>query len=126
MLQKFLLDVNGTAREVEVDPETPLLYVLRQDLGLKGPKYGCGLEQCNACKVLVDGNDVPSCKLPVKQVVGAKITTIEGLGTAVSLHPLQEAFIAEQAIQCGYCAAGMIIAAQGLLNRTRYSACRNR
>jgi nicotinate dehydrogenase subunit B len=120
MLQKFTLHVNGRIQQVEVDPETPLLYVLRNDLGLKGPKSGCELEQCNACKVLVDGSDVPSCHLPVKQAAGLKITTIEGLGTADTLHPLQEAFIEEQAIQCGYCVSGMIIAAQGLLNRTRY------
>ncbi len=120
MFQKFTLQVNGNVHQVEVDPETPLLYVLRNDLGLKGPKLGCGLEQCNACKVLIDGKDVPSCQLPVQQVAGLAITTIEGLGTANALHPLQEAFIEEQAIQCGYCASGMIIAAQGLLNRTRY------
>lgn len=120
MSQKITLQVNGTVHHLEVDPETPLLAVLRNDLGLYGPKFGCGLEQCNACKVLIDGNDVPSCDLPVKQVVGLAITTIEGLGSGDELHPLQEAFIEEQAIQCGYCASGMIIAAQGLLNRTRY------
>ena len=114
------LHVNGHDYAVDVDPETPLLYVLRGDLGLKGPKYGCGLEQCGACKVLVDGADVPSCQLPVRQVVGLPITTVEGLGTADALHPLQEAFIEEQAAQCGFCTAGMIIAAQGLLNRVRY------
>ncbi|MEZ4512478.1 MAG: molybdopterin cofactor-binding domain-containing protein [Chloroflexota bacterium] len=114
------LIVNGTSHWVTAVPETPLLYVLRNDLGLKGPKYGCGQEQCNACKVLVDGQDVPSCKLPIEQVAGLSITTVEGLGSAEHPHPLQEAFAAEQAIQCGYCAAGMVIAAQGLLNRTRY------
>ena len=103
-----------------MDPETPLLYVLRDELGLKGPKFGCGLEQCNACKVLLDGADVPSCQLPVQQALGMAITTVEGLGTADELHPLQEAFLMEQAGQCGYCTAGMIMAAQGLLNRTRY------
>lgn len=121
MHQLFSLNVNGALHQVEADPETPLLYVLRQDLGLKGPKYGCGLEQCGACKVLVDGEDVPSCQLPVKQVAELPIITIEGLGTADSPHPLQETFVAEQAIQCGYCAPGMIIAAQGLLNRTRFA-----
>lgn len=121
MRQTFSLNVNGTLHRVTADPEIPLLYVLRQDLGLTGPKYGCGLEQCGACKVLIDGEDVPSCQLPLKQAVGLPIITIEGLGTAESPHPLlQEAFVAEQAIQCGYCAPGMIIAAQGLLNRTRY------
>lgn len=120
MSEVITLTVNGVTYPLIVDPETPLLYILRNDLGLKGPKFGCGLEQCYACKVLIDGNDVPSCKLPVQQAQGAQITTIEGLGTPDALHPLQEAFIAEQAIQCGYCVSGMIIAAQGLLNRTRY------
>lgn len=120
MTEPITLLVNGKSYEVEVDPETPLLYVLRNDLNLKGPKFGCGLEQCNACKVLVDQADVPSCQLPVKQVAGLEITTVEGLGDAANLHPLQEAFMAEQAIQCGYCVSGMIIAAQGLLNRVRY------
>ena len=120
MTQTFELKVNGASHRVTVDPETPLLYVLRNDLGLKGPKFGCGLEQCNACKVLIDNNDVPSCQIPIQQVAGLEIVTIEGLGTAENPHPLQEAFVLEQAIQCGYCASGMIIAAQGLLNRTRY------
>jgi aerobic-type carbon monoxide dehydrogenase small subunit (CoxS/CutS family) len=120
MTEAITLTVNGGTYPLTVDPETPLLYILRNDLGLKGPKFGCGLEQCYACKVLIDGADVPSCKLPVQQAQGTQITTIEGLGTPDALHPLQEAFIAEQAIQCGYCVSGMIIAAQGLLNRTRY------
>jgi len=120
MPEPMTLTVNGTTYHLSVDPETPLLYILRNDLGLKGPKFGCGLEQCYACKVLIDGADVPSCKLPVQQVQGTQITTIEALGTPDALHPLQEAFIEEQAIQCGYCVSGMIIAAQGLLNRTRY------
>ena len=120
MNQKITINVNGEQRQIEADPDTPLLYVLRNDLGLKGPKFGCGLEQCNACKVLVDGADVPSCDLPISRVEGLEVTTLEGLGTADALHPLQEAFIEEQAIQCGYCASGLIIAAQGLLNRTRY------
>lgn len=118
--ENIALKVNGAARTVRVDPETPLLYVLRNDLHLKGPKYGCGLEQCGACKVLVDGQAVPSCQLPVKNVAGLEIVTVEGLGSDGRLHPLQEAFIEEQAGQCGYCAAGMIVAAQGLLNRVRY------
>ena len=120
MPEKITLRVNGQTHEVEVEPETPLLYVLRNDLGLKGPKFGCGLEQCNTCKVLVDGADVPSCQTPVSHVARLEITTVEGLGSADDLHPLQEAFLEEQAAQCGYCTAGMIIAAQGLLNRTRY------
>jgi nicotinate dehydrogenase subunit B len=114
------LHVNGQTYHLEIDPETPLLYVLRNDLGLKSVKYGCGSEQCGACKALVDGQAVPTCKLPVKNVVGMEIITVEGLGTPKSLHPLQEAFIEEQAIQCGYCTSGMIATAQGLLNRRRY------
>ena len=112
--------VNGKARALDLDPQTPLLYVLREDLGLKGAKYGCGLEQCGACKVLVDGADLPSCQLPVSHVAGLNISTVEGLGDAEELHPLQEAFIEEQAAQCGFCSAGMIVAAQGLLNRVPY------
>src|SRR5690554_4254758 len=115
------LVVNGKHFTVAAEGQTPLLYVLRNELGLKGPKYGCGSEQCGACKVLVDGSAVPSCELPVAQVAGLPIVTVEGLGGPDDgLHPLQEAFIEEQAAQCGFCTAGMIIAAQGLLNRTRY------
>jgi len=120
MTSQITLDVNGQTHHLKIDPETPLLYVLRNDLGLKGVKYGCGSEQCGACKALVDGQAVPTCKLPVKNVIGAQIVTIEGLGTLEHLHPLQEAFIEEQAIQCGYCTSGMITAAQGLLNWVRY------
>lgn len=120
MKTTITLNVNGGTHIVHVDPETPLLYILRNDLGLKGVKYGCGSEQCGACKVLIDGQAVPTCKLPVKNVIGTQIVTIEGLGTPEHLHPLQETFIEEQAVQCGYCTSGMITAAQGLLNRTRY------
>lgn len=119
-VQPITVTVNGATHQLTVDPETPLLYILRNDLGIKGPKYGCSLEQCGACKVLIDGADVPCCQLPVKAVQGMTVTTVEGLGSASALHPLQEAFIEAQAIQCGYCVSGMIIAAQGLLNRTRY------
>lgn len=112
--------INGETISFDGNPETPLLYILRNDLDLSGSKFGCGLEQCNACKVLVDGADVPSCQLTAEQVAGLAVTTIEGLGTAEQLHPLQEAFVEEQAIQCGYCVSGMIIAAQGLLNRVRH------
>lgn len=118
--EPLTLSVNGREYIVSTPPDTPLLYVLRDELGLKGPKFGCGSEQCGACKVLVDGDAVPSCQLPVGQVQDLPIVTIEGLGSAEKLHPLQEAFLREQAAQCGYCTAGMIIAAQGLLNRTRY------
>jgi CO/xanthine dehydrogenase Mo-binding subunit/aerobic-type carbon monoxide dehydrogenase small subunit (CoxS/CutS family) len=120
MFPQITIHVNGQTHQLEIDPETPLLYVLRNDLGLKGVKYGCGSEQCGACKALVGGQAVPTCKLPVKNVIGAQIVTIEGLGTPDDLHPLQEAFIEAQAIQCGYCTSGMITAAQGLLNRVRY------
>lgn len=114
------LRVNGEARQLGLCPETPLLYALRNDLRLKSPKYGCGTELCGACKVLVDGVDVPSCQLPLGHAVGLEITTVEGLAEGDELHPLQETFLEEQAAQCGFCTAGMIIAAQGLLNRVRY------
>lgn len=120
MIAEITLRVNGQTHRLELDPETPLLYVLRNDLGLKGVKYGCGSEQCGACKVLIDGRAVPTCKLAVKNVTGMEIVTIEGLGTAANLHPLQEAFIEEQAVQCGYCTSGMITTAQGILNQNRY------
>ena len=114
------LRVNSETHALTLDPRTPLLYALRNDLGLKAPKYGCGVEQCGACKVLIDGADVPSCQLPVEHVAGLEITTVEGLGDAENPHPLQAAFQEEQAAQCGFCSAGMIIGAQGLLNRARY------
>jgi CO/xanthine dehydrogenase Mo-binding subunit/aerobic-type carbon monoxide dehydrogenase small subunit (CoxS/CutS family) len=120
LMQDFILHVNGDIHQVRVDPETPLLYVLRNDLGLKGSKLGCGSEQCGACKVIVDGQAVPSCKLPVKNLQGLEITTVEGLGKTNDLHPLQLAFIEEQAVQCGYCTSGMIMAARALLIRRRY------
>jgi nicotinate dehydrogenase subunit B len=120
MSEPIALQVNGQTVNLDVPPETPLLYVLRNDLGLKGPKVGCVQEQCGACKVLVDGQAVPSCNLPVGHVAGLPVVTVEGLGQGDTLHPLQEAFVEAQASQCGYCAAGMIIAAQGLLNRVRY------
>jgi len=120
MVKQIELNVNGTTFPVQADPETPLIYVLRNELGLKGVKTACGLEQCGACNVLIDGEAVPSCKLQVGTLQGAKIITIEGLGTPENLHPLQEAFIEQQATQCGYCTAGLIISAQGLLNKVRY------
>ena len=118
--ERISLRVNGEARQLDIDPATPLLYALRDDLGLKSAKYGCGAEICGACKVLVDGVDAPSCQLPVSHAAGMEITTLEGLGGVDNLHPLQETFLEEQAGQCGFCSAGMIIAAQGLLNRVRY------
>jgi nicotinate dehydrogenase subunit A len=115
-MAKFILRVNGAAREVSADADSPLLYVLRNDLELNGPKFGCGLAQCGACTVLVDGRPVRSCVTPVSTVKGA-VETIEGLGTEDKLHPLQRAFIEEQACQCGYCGSGMVMSAKALLTR---------
>jgi nicotinate dehydrogenase subunit A len=117
MLTLFTLRVNGTARSVRVEPATPLLYVLRNDLGLSGAKFGCGQGQCGACSVLVDGIERRSCVYPVSAVGKGSITTIEGLGTTQQPGALQRAFIDEQACQCGYCSNGMIMAAQALLTR---------
>jgi nicotinate dehydrogenase subunit A len=110
------LQVNGQTREVQADAETPLLYALRNDLGLIGTRYGCGLGQCGACTVIIDGKPVQSCDVTVAAVAGKKITTVEALGTVQALHPLQRAFIAEQAAQCGYCASGILMAAKALLD----------
>jgi len=113
----YTLRVNGAARNVRgVEPETPLLYILRNDLELNGPKFGCGLAQCGACTVLLDGKSVRSCSVPVSVAAKADITTLEGLGTIEKLHPLQRAFIEEQACQCGYCSNGMIMAAKALID----------
>ena len=109
------LTVNGVTRSVTVEPDTPLLYVLRNDLQLNGAKYGCGLAQCGACAVLIDGRSQRSCVLPVSDAVERRITTIEGLGTSERPSALQQAFIDEQACQCGFCGSGMVIAAQALL-----------
>jgi nicotinate dehydrogenase subunit A len=117
-MPKFSLQVNGESRTVDVrDPDEPLLYVLRNALGLTGAKYGCGLGQCGACTVIVDGDAVRTCQLPVAKAVGRKITTIEGLGTPDKPHPLQAAFVAEQAAQCGYCVAGMVMTGAAALAR---------
>ncbi len=118
MSQTFAVNVNGTARTVAVESGTPLLYVLRNDLGLNAPRFGCGLSQCGACSVLVEGKPTRSCVLPVDAAAGKKITTLEGLGSGSNLHPLQRAFIAEQAAQCGYCANGMIMTSKALLDKT--------
>ena len=109
--------VNGVSRTVDVDPDTPLLYVLRDDLGLHGPKFGCGLAQCGACTVIMDGGAIRSCVTPVSRAERRTVTTLEGLGSAAGLHPLQQAFITEQAAQCGYCINGMIMSAKALLDR---------
>lgn len=111
------LTVNGTPHDIEADPDTPLLYVLRDDLGLHGAKYGCGLGQCGACTVMVEGEAVLSCVTPVLLLEGKAVTTVEGLGTIEAPGPMQEAFIAEQAAQCGYCIPGMMMRAQALLQR---------
>ena len=113
------LNVNATARSVELDdPETPLLYVLRNDLGLTGTHFGCGLSQCGACTVLIDGRATRSCVTPASAVQARAVTTIEGLGSPERPDPIQAAFIAEQAAQCGYCTSGMIVAARALLQQT--------
>jgi nicotinate dehydrogenase subunit A len=114
MSENLELHVNGRHIRVQADPDTPLLYVLRNQLGLKGAHYGCGLEQCGACMVLVDGDPVFACNRAVSAVVGREVTTLEGL-TQGALHPLQEALVAEQAGQCGYCLGGIIISAAALL-----------
>jgi nicotinate dehydrogenase subunit A len=118
-MAEYKLRVNGRAVAVESwDSEQPLLYVLRNSLGLHGPKFGCGLNQCGACSVLIDGKVARSCVTSVKQASGRSITTLEGLGTPEKPDPVQAAFIAEQAAQCGYCTNGMIMAAKSLLNQT--------
>jgi nicotinate dehydrogenase subunit A len=109
------LDVNGQSRAVDADPSTPLLYALRDHLALNGAKFGCGLGQCGACTVMIDGKAAFSCVMPISALAGRKITTVEGLGTADNPGPLQQAFIDEQAAQCGYCIAGMLMRAQALL-----------
>src|SRR5258705_6127146 len=111
------LKINGATRSVDAEPDTPLLYVLRNDLELNSAKYGCGLTQCGACTVLVNGAARRSCVTPVGSIEGNEVTTLEGLGTLDKLHPLQKAFIDEQAAQCGYCISGMIMAAADLLHR---------
>ena len=112
------LNVNGESREVDIDPSTPLLYVLRNDLDLRGPRFGCGLGQCGACTVIIDGNAVRSCVMPVSQA-GGEITTLEGLARNGRLDPLQQAWIDEQAPQCGYCQNGQIQTARAFLDRNR-------
>jgi len=111
------LKVNGRAHTVDVDPTTPLLYVLSDDLELRGPKFGCGLGQCGACTVLIRGRAIRSCVTPVSTVVNADITTLEGLGTVENPHPIQRAFIDEQAAQCGFCLSGVILTAKALLDQ---------
>ena len=116
-MSQITLKVNGTTRTVDVEPSTPLLYVLRNDLGLQGPRFGCGLGQCGACTVIVKGEAVRSCIRPVSAVQGADITTLEGLATDGRLHPLQQAWIDEQVPQCGFCQNGQILTAKVLLDK---------
>ena len=114
-MPRYTLNVNGKPQSVQVDADTPLLYVLRDDLALKGPKYGCGLGQCGACTVHVNGVATRSCLLPVSTLAGKSITTLEGLGSTSAPGKLQQAFIDEQAVQCGYCVSGMIMSSAALL-----------
>jgi len=111
------LKVNGRSHDLDIDPATPLLYALSDDLELRGPKFGCGLGQCGACTVMVKGQAIRSCITPVKSVVGTEITTVEGLGTPEKLHPLQQAFIAEGAAQCGFCVSGVMMTAKAFLEK---------
>jgi nicotinate dehydrogenase subunit A len=110
--------VNGQSHTVDVDPATPLLYVLSDDLALRGPKFGCGLGQCGACTVIIDGKAVRSCVTPVSLVGTAEITTLEGIGTIERPHPIQQAFIDEQAAQCGFCLSGVILTAKAFVDQT--------
>ena len=111
------LRVNGSTENVEVDPATPLLYVLSNDLGLRGPKFGCGIGLCGSCTVLLNGRAIRSCVTPVSSAADAEVTTLEGLGTVDRPHPLQQAFIDEQAAQCGYCLSGVILTAKAVLDQ---------
>ncbi len=116
-MAQIKLNVNGKARVVDADSSAPLLYVLRDNLGLHGPRFGCGLGQCGACTVLVDGKSARSCMLPTSAAQNKSITTLEGLGSVAHPHPLQTAFIEEQAAQCGYCMNGMLMGAKVLLDK---------
>jgi nicotinate dehydrogenase subunit A len=117
----ILLKINGEAATIQAhDPSMPLLYALRNDLGLHGPRFGCGLAQCGACTVHLNGDAVRSCITPLSAAAGKEVLTLEGLRTPEKLHPLQEAFVAEQAAQCGYCINGMIMQAASLLNKNQH------
>ena len=111
------LKVNGRSHSIDAEPETPLLYVLVDDLALRGPKFGCGLGQCGSCTVIIDGRAVRSCVTPLNTVAGKEITTLEGLGTPERPHPIQQAFIDEQAAQCGFCLNGVILTAKAFVDR---------
>jgi nicotinate dehydrogenase subunit A len=117
----IVLTVNGRKRRLNIDPETPLLYALRNQLALNGPKFGCGMQQCGACMVLIDGKAQYSCTMPVSAVQSKSVTTLEGLASAEGiLHPIQQSFLDEQAAQCGYCLNGMVISAVSLFNTSTY------
>lgn len=116
-MSAITLKVNGRTHALDVDPATPLLFVLSDDLELRGPKFGCGLGQCGACTVIIKGQAIRSCITPVKSVEGSEITTLEGLGTIEKLHPIQKAFIEEQAAQCGFCVNGIIMTAKAFLDK---------
>lgn len=116
-MAKISLRVNGKAQTVDVEPSMPLLYALRNDLKLNGPKFGCGLSQCGACTVIMDGNAIRSCVTPVSAAQNKPVTTLEGLGTVKKMHKIQQAFVDEQAAQCGYCINGMIMSSKALLDK---------
>jgi nicotinate dehydrogenase subunit A len=115
-MKQITLKVNGSEHTVEVDPDTPLLFVLNDELGLRGPRFGCGMAQCGACTVILNGQAVRSCVTPVSAVGQAQVTTLEGLGTAEKPHPIQQAFIEEGAAQCGFCLSGVILTAKAVLD----------
>src|SRR5215218_10113962 len=119
MTQKFSLNVNGKTQTVDADPDMPLLYALRNDLGLSNPHFGCGLSQCGACTVHINGASVRSCVTPMSAVGDGKVVTLAGLGTPDKPHPVQAAYVEEQVPQCGYCINGWIMAAAALLNETK-------
>jgi nicotinate dehydrogenase subunit A len=118
-MAKIALNVNGKARTVEAEPDTPLLYVLRDNLEMHGPKFGCGLGQCGACTVMLDGVAARSCVIPLSKVGARAVTTLEGLGTSAKPHPVQQAFIDEQAAQCGYCINGMVMTSAAFLAKNK-------
>ncbi len=116
-MSKMTLKVNGTSHTLDIDPTTPLLYILRNDLGLQGPRFGCGLGQCGACTVIIKGNAVRSCITPASAVQGNEVTTLEGISKGGTLHPVQQAWIDEQVPQCGYCQNGQIMTSKALLDK---------
>ena len=116
-MARLTLKVNGKNQSIDAEPDMPLLYALRNDLQLNGPKFGCGLSQCGACTVIIDGNAIRSCVTPVSAAQNKSVTTLEGLGTTKKMHKIQQAFVDEQAVQCGYCINGMIMSTKALLDK---------